>query len=291
MKSKFTGGLLTLSLIALIALLGFTTKGFQDWTFGGLIPDKPISSSSSENPGSIIPSTSSSENPVTSSSSSSSSETPVTSENPTTSVSTSSGTLEEPITPPEEDPIIHETKIEAEECTLVTATKQNSLPWASNEFFVGGFGTGSSITFTFTAEKAVRGSLEIALANITEENILLSSIENFLVLNDEALVFTEQTVEAPTAEEIQALATEYPEQAMLVKHGVFKTISIDIELKEGNNTVVLNGKNNTFNVDYFNFKTTAKLQFVAEEPVDNLEWGPMLSDYFDGPSLNLGFAN
>ena len=275
MKSKLTGGLLTLSLIALIALLGFTTKGFQDWTFGGLIPDKPISSSSSEEtPGSISSGTSS-EISTSSSIPGSSSETPTTSENPTTSVSTSSGTLEEPITPPEEEPIIHETKIEAEDCTLVTATKQNSLPWASNGFFVEGFGTGSSITFTFTAEKAVRGSLEIALANITEQDILLSSIENFLVLNDEALVFTEQVVEAPTSEEIQALATEYPEQAMLVKYGVFKTISIDIELKEGNNTVVLNGKDNTFNVDYFNVKTY-ETRILDRDPIEeNVNFGKL----------------
>lgn len=265
MKSKLTGGLLTLSLIALIGLLGFTTKGFQDWTFGGLIPEKPISSSSSENPGSISSGTSSE---ISTSSIPGSSEAPTTSQNPSTSsVSTSSETPEEPV--------VQEYKVEAEECTLVTATKQNSLPWASNEFFVEGFGTSSSISFTFTAEKAVRGSLEIALANITEQDILLSSIENFLVLNDEALVFTEQVVEAPTSEEIQALATEYPEQSMVARYGVFKTISIDIELKEGVNTFVLNGKDNTFNVDYFNVKTY-ETRILDRDPIEeNVNFGKL----------------
>jgi len=157
----------------------------------------------------------------------------------------------------------------------VTATKQNSLPWASNEFFVGGFRNGSSITFTFTAEKAVRGSLEIDLANITEENILLSSIENFLVLNDEVLVFTEQVVSVPTAEEIQVLATEYPEQSMVARYGVFKTISINIELKEGVNTFVLNGKDNTFNVDYFNLKTY-EIRILDQDPIEeNVNFGKL----------------
>lgn len=256
-SSHFSSFVILITTLALIILLGISTKGFRDWSFGFTTEEQPGTSL----PGSSIPGSST---PGTSLPGSS---------QPGTSLP---GTSSEP-TKPDPEPVIKEYKVEAEECTLTTATSQDSMPWASNGHFVGGFSEGASISFTTSSSEATKAIFEITLANTSTEAINLSTLTNFLVVNETAVTFSEAAVvAAPTQEEINAINNQYPEHGFVASYGVFKTISIEIDLVNGNNTIVLNGPGN-FNFDYFNIKTTAKLISVLNTPVDSVDenWSPL----------------
>lgn len=253
-SSHFSSFVILITTLALIILLGISTKGFRDWSFGFTTEEPNTSLPSSSLPGSSTPGTS----------------LPGSSQ-PGTSLP---GTSSEP-TKPDPEPVIKEYKVEAEECTLNIATSQDSMPWASNGHFVGGFSEGASISFTTSSSEATKATFEIVLANITTEDINLSSLTNFLVVNETAVTFPEASVvAAPTQEEITALNNQYPEQTPITAYGVFKTISVEIDLLEGNNTISLNGPGN-FNFDYFNLKTTANLITVLNKPVDEANWSAL----------------
>lgn len=232
-KTILTSGVIIILSVALLATL---TDGYRDWSFGN--------SSSQEDSKTSLPGTSI----------------------PTTS---NPGSSFEPIKP---EPNINTYKIEAEECNLNVATSQNSMPWASKGYFVGGFSEGASISFEINSSEIAKAKFEIVLANTSKENISLSSLTNFLVINGVAYNFNETAVIfAPTEEEISTLNNQYPDQTFITSYGVFKTIFLEIDLVKDTNSFVLNGPGN-FNFDYFNLETTANLIAVLNAPVEGKNW-------------------